>query len=601
MLEIFRKKAKIIIYITAFIFIVGMAIMGITGLFEQGSRTNVGVIAGEKINYQQYLQWLQNSLQNYAAENPNQEIDENTLQQLNDQTWQQAIQRVLFDKEIRRRRIRVTDRDVMEKLRNDPPEFIRSAEIFQTNGNYDHQKYLNTLISGKTAEGQEIDLDWLEQNVRSQLPYDLLLEQVRQEAEVTMDDVREDFIKRNDKADVKVIFFDPKKIDSVTITDEDIEQYYNDNKDNYKKNPSSRFDYVKFEIKPSEADEQAVLKQVNEIHERAVSGEDFAELAREYSTDASNADQGGDLGFFGKGRMVPEFEAVAFELKPGEISEPVKTNFGWHIIKLVDTRVNEDKETEVKASHILLDIKASELTKIDIREKAEEFHKSVKKEGLAKAAEKAGYPVEKTQQFEENAQFISGIGRQPELVEFAFKNKVGAVYGLLESQDENYLVLELAEKLPERYDELSAVRARIRRTLDTEKKAQAVVEKAKEFYNSVENGEYLVAATKHEWEILEATGITVDRAIPKVGRIEELNEAIMASEEGTYTNLISNDKGAYLAFVEKREYPDMEDFETRQGELFEQMKERKQNEHLNEWFRELMDNAKIVDNRELFF
>ncbi len=99
MLEVFRKKAKIIIYITAFVFIVGMAIMGISGLFDQRRATHVGEIAGEKITYQQYSQWFRNQLQSFTQENPDQELDDATVQRINDQTWQQLVQMVLFDQD----------------------------------------------------------------------------------------------------------------------------------------------------------------------------------------------------------------------------------------------------------------------------------------------------------------------------------------------------------------------------------------------------------------------------------------------------------------------------------------------------------------------
>jgi len=107
------------------------------------------------------------------------------------------------------------------------------------------------------------------------------------------------------------------------------------------------------EINTDEEADKAAKKQAEEVYEKAVAeGADFSALAKEYSHDTGSAAAGGDLGFFGKGSMVPEFEEVAFEMKKGEISEPVKSVYGYHIIKVTDT-----KGEEIEASHILINVK----------------------------------------------------------------------------------------------------------------------------------------------------------------------------------------------------------------------------------------------------
>ncbi len=114
--------------------------------------------------------------------------------------------------------------------------------------------------------------------------------------------------------------------------------------------------HILIEIKPSEDRQARALKRAVALWERIQSGEDFAELARQYSEDPGSAPGGGDLGFFARGGFVPEFEEKAFALKPGEVSEPVKTEFGYHII-----RVDAVRGDQIQVRHILIAMKPDEV------------------------------------------------------------------------------------------------------------------------------------------------------------------------------------------------------------------------------------------------
>ena len=129
----------------------------------------------------------------------------------------------------------------------------------------------------------------------------------------------------------------------VDITDEEMKTYFEENKDSFNESEQVEASHILVEKKET----------ANEVREKLEAGEDFAELAKEYSIDTSNAENGGELGYFSKGTMVEEFENIAFSTKVGDISNPVKTDYGYHIIHVTDKKeakeVNfEDHKEEIK-------------------------------------------------------------------------------------------------------------------------------------------------------------------------------------------------------------------------------------------------------------
>ncbi|USK70558.1 peptidylprolyl isomerase [Peribacillus asahii] len=198
---------------------------------------------------------------------------------------------------------------------------------------------LNTLITNKM-----IELEVKKQNVTVsdediQKELDVLIEQYGDEETLkgqleasgsSMDDLKDDIVQ----------YLQTRKLiePSIKITDEEIKTYFEENKDSLGQAEQVEASHILVEDK---ATAEEVLKKLK-------SGGDFAELAKEYSTDEGSAANGGSLGYFGKGQMVAEFEDAAFKLEVGKISEPVKTEHGYHIIKVTDKK--EAKEATLKDS-----------------------------------------------------------------------------------------------------------------------------------------------------------------------------------------------------------------------------------------------------------
>ncbi|MEA2096989.1 MAG: SurA N-terminal domain-containing protein, partial [Candidatus Cloacimonadota bacterium] len=211
MLQGFRKHGSWIVIVIAAVFILSMAIGGISSIFIK--KPFVGSIAGEKIYPNDYSEYLQNAYAGFAQQNPEKEIDEQTAKQLNDQLWDMLIQQILFEKAIKKRHIKITDDDVIEGLKN-PTEDITSIPQFQTDGKFDYAKYETLLM-----ENPEF-ANWVESSVRGRLPRQMLLDDVKSEVTITIEEVEKQYIDNNNLADADVIFFNPNKIKDVEVTDE---------------------------------------------------------------------------------------------------------------------------------------------------------------------------------------------------------------------------------------------------------------------------------------------------------------------------------------------------------------------------------------------
>ncbi|AIS53424.1 foldase protein PrsA [Thermoanaerobacter kivui] len=216
-------------------------------------------------------------------------------------------------------------------------------------------------------------LEVVKENVLENLITQKLLLQEARKRNITVSDkeINSEYEKEKEvnkdvtKEDVKNYLLITKLFDEYTkdvkVTPEEVKKYYDDNK--------SQFEVVKAShILVNDE------KTADEIYNRLMRGEDFASLAKEYSIDTATKDSGGDLGEFPRGVMVSEFDQVVFSLKKGEISKPVKTTYGYHIIKSEGATVKPFEEVKDSIENHLLNNKKNEV----IKEKYSDLEKAAK-------------------------------------------------------------------------------------------------------------------------------------------------------------------------------------------------------------------------------
>jgi len=315
----------------------------------------------------QYSQMIQRQLDQYRENG--QEINEAVIERVSDQVWKSFISETLLSKEIKRLGLEATDWEIYEYLMQYPPDFLMNQEAFLTDGRFDRQKYLQALTN---PQGNE----WLgvEQYLRGLLPYQKIRYLIENLPVISETVVREEYIKTKVPFTVETIFFPFAMVatDSVDVSEAAIEAYYKEHRDDYFVPETRELEYVYFEIKPTHEDTLSRYELALDLKDRIEKGESFETVAAEYTEDPSGVNNGGDLGWFDQHQMVEPFTKAAFSLKKGAVSDPVLTQFGYHLIKVEDKRTQKG-QPQVKARHILLKIIPGPETLDNIRSKASLF------------------------------------------------------------------------------------------------------------------------------------------------------------------------------------------------------------------------------------
>lgn len=260
-----------------------------------------------------------------------------------------------------------------------------------------------------------------------------------------------------------MLVFSPTAFASeVDVTDEEITTFYEENKDGRFTQPyevSARHILIKLDAGASDEDKAEARTEIEAVQKRLADGEDFSAVATEVSEDTGSAQRGGDLGFFGKGRMVPAFEEAAFALEPGQTSEIVESPFGFHIIK-----VEEVREERVKPLEEVRDGIVTEMQEARGGEKAKEVADAAHAalaggKTFEEVASENALTVETPEPFAQNAA-VPGIGRSFPLTSALFALEAGK-HTEVTPVEKKFVIARLEEKIPTTTPSLEDVRERV--------------------------------------------------------------------------------------------------------------------------------------------
>jgi len=337
------------------------------------------------------------------------------------------------------------------------------------------------------------------------------------------------------------------------------------------------------------------LEEANKIYDRIIKGENFEKLAEQYSADPGSAKNGGDLNYFSKGMMVKEFEEASFNGKINEVQKPVKTSFGYHIIKVTDKTNNK-----FVVERIVNQVKQSASTRDRIFNAANDFSFLAQKNGFEQEAKLMNYEIKETPLFSEQSVSVPAIGPNKRLVSYSFENSVGTISSPFKVPM-GYVVVKIVEATKERFTPFEEVKESMRPAVIREKKFEKLEKSAKEIFQKLNGNLNNISSIRPDLQVLNTGPFTPNGNIPNLGRDYLFINKALEAEIGKVQPPFKGMRGWYIMSVKSRTDFDKNNFEAQASVLKNQILNEKKGRFFSELLTKLKDDADIVDNRHMFF
>ena len=593
-----RASAKYIWIIIVVLFVGGFLLAQTSGLLGRApvtSTTAVASVNGEDILATTWYQSTQN-LEQQATQASSQSISLDERQRLQNQAYDQLVSDALLRQEYRRRGITVTDDEILQAARFSPPPQLMQSPDLQTEGQFDPAKYQRFLQSPMAR--QQGLLYQLEQYYRTEIPKEKLFDQVANDVYISNEELWRRWQDSHDSAEVSFVAFEPDRIQDsdVRVSDDEIRAYYDTHKKIFERPARARVSIIIIPRAVTAADSAAVRAHALALRARILGGEKFEDVARAESADSVSAANGGAMGSAPKGRFVAPFEAAAYALKPGEISQPVLTQFGYHIIRL-DSR----KGDSLTVHHILVRIQQSDSAAARTDRRADSLARmAASADQPAKfdsAARVLQIPILRAQAIEGNSLTINGQ-YIPSVGPWAFEGtKPGETSELFDAEDGYYLA-RLDSLTPGGTLSLDHAKQDIRAYLMRQKKIDALIPQATNFAKVAAASSLESAAKLMNMEVVKTKPFTRVTGVPELAQLPEAVGAAFTLPPHVVSAPVKASGGVVVERVDNRVPASRAAFEAQKNALRQQDLQQLRQQRVREFLANLRSVAKIDDRRK---
>ena len=588
----------------------------------------VARVDGKEISVEEFRRAYLSQMQIYRTAYGGQ-MNEQMLRQLgiDQQILQQMVDEQAAIAEARRQGIDVTDQEVAAR--------IMSLPSFQENGRFiGHDRYVGLL----RMQRPPLSPSEFEESLRRSMIVDKLRGALTEWITVADGEIEQEYRRRNEKVKLDLVSFPLDKYRAEVKVDEseltpyfekhkekyrigerrkiryllidaealrgrsqpssrEIERSYNENLEMYSTPEQVRASHIL--LKTGEGKDEAAVKTKAEgvLKEAQAPNADFAALATKYSEDEALAKQGGDLDYFSRGRMAPEFEQAAFALEPGQISELVKTQYGFHVIKVTDKKAATQRTLdEVKPQ--IADQLSYEKAQTAAATLAASLEAQVDSpDDLDRVAKENGLKVEESGYFTRDEP-IMGLGPSPQAAAEAFELNTGQVSGAVRVS-RGFAFFTVTDKQAPRLPKLDEVQDRVREDITREKAKELARQKAAEAAAALKGGgDFAKAAKAAGVEVKTTEQIPRESPLPEVGVSRAVDEVAFNLPVGSVSDPIPTDNGIVVIRVVEHVQAKPEEFAMAKDGLKGEMLNERRGRFFSAYMVKAKGRMKIEVNRE---
>lgn len=580
----------VVTFLGGFVFLFGAGLDSRTSARMSGS---VGTVNGEKISRDQYNSALEEQRATYMRQYNTQptEQDQRVVEL---QAWRGLVSEYLMNGEAHRSGLGVTDREVVLAMRSNPPSLVVTQPIFQTDGKFDPSKYQAALANP--------NVNWspFENLARAQIPMRKLQERLISSLKISEDELREVYRDQAERVSATVLQVPGNMSAKINPpSDADLQRTYDQYKGRFVTGPRTQLEVLSIPRHYSEDELRQAREMAASLADRARKGEDFAQLAKDYS-EGPGADKGGVIDqVLPLQQLGPELGTKLMALPVGGITDPVQDAGRFLVFKVIE-RVATGANGAVsgfKLAQIVVKSKPGDTETTEQTTQAQKIRERATHIGLGKAAAEKGLATRKTEPFDYNNPPQS-LFMVPQASEWAISQKVGAVSPVMEGVDE-YLIAQVADQHPAG----PAPRQSITEPLRQISELVARVEASKPKSDSVSA---LLKAGRSIEDVAKITGATTYKADltraqpdPRLSASDEIIGALFAAKPGQVVGPYRALNGWYFARLDNKVSFAPMPFDSVRNQISSQILQQRQRSFMNGYMADIRGKAKVEDLRDV--